>query len=314
MDPLSNEAISGIAGAILGSAASFAFGAAKDYCDTRNSQATVIRRTQFSIIRQTNELRDILRSMEHARHIKNRHRYIQLMPKLGILHQIKAEELDFLVEGGHLSAQDLLDLDLANAAYINARYVNDIRNKIFGAMQAKAMPQSIDGKKVTAYYGVLDDLNVADATDNLFDCIDDAIVKCDTGIKTLLKAGRAWRASSDTKFYDFSSKPLAEDEWGRLSKARIDFRHVSQEMNNGGCCIINAQVLRQFAPQISGPAINVIIDGKANACIIPKLSYADATEIAQRIGVTHYYWVYMGILSLIDPSHSRPSVKCQEAA
>jgi hypothetical protein len=313
MDIISNEMLIGIAGAILGSAASFAFGVAKEYHDTRNARATAIRRTQFSILRQTNELRDILRNMEHARHIKERHRFIQLIPKLGILHQIKAEELDFLVEEGHLSAQDLQNLDLANAAYLNARYVNDLRNRAFSSMQANTKPQIINGNTVTGICSALDDLNVADATNNLFDCIDDAIVKCDASIKRLLIAGRAWRALSDTKFYDFSSKTVPQKEWQRLSKAKIDFRFISQEMNESGCCFLDAEVLRQFAPQITGLTISVVVDGKANLCLIPQLSYADATEIAQRIGATHYYWVYKGILSLIDPSHSRPSVKCQEA-
>ena len=312
MDTFSNETWVGIAGAILGSAASFAFGAAKEYYDTRNARATAIRRTQFSILRQTNELRDILRNMEHARHIKDRHRFIQLIPKLGILHQIKVEELDFLVEEGHLSAQDLQDLDLANAAYLNARFVNDLRNRAFSSMQANTKPQLVNGNLVTGLCSVLDDLNVADVTNNLFDCIDDAIVKCDKGIKMLLKAGREWRALSDTKFYDFSSKPIAQDEWERLSNAKIDTRHITQEMNERGCCIFAAWPLQRLSPQITGLAINVVVDGKANACVIPQLSYAEATEIGQRLGVTHYYWFYKGNLSLIDPSHSRPSVKCQE--
>lgn len=314
MDTFSNETWVGITGAILGSAASFAFGVAKEYYDTRNARATAIRRTQFSILRQTNELRDILRNMEHARHIKDRHRFIQLIPKLGILHQIKVEELDFLVEEGHLSAQDLQELDLANAAYLNARFVNDLRNRAFSSMQANTKPQLVNGKLVTGLCNVLDDLNVADATNNLFDCIDDAIVKCDKGIKTLLKAGREWRALSDTKFYDFSSKPIAQDEWERLSNAKIDSHHITQEMNERGCCIFDAGSLQRLSPQITGLAISVVVDGKANACVIPQISYADATEIAQRLGVTHYYWFYKGRLSLIDPSHSRPSVKCQEEA
>jgi hypothetical protein len=314
MDTFSNETLVGIAGAILGSAASFAFGAVKECYDTRNARATAIRRTQFSILRQTNELRDILRNMEHARHVKDRHRFIQLIPKLGILHQIKVEELDFLVEEGHLSAQDLQELDLANAAYLNTRFVNDLRNRAFSSMQANTKPQMVNGNHVTGICNVLDDLNVADATNNLFDCIDDAIVKCDKSIKTLLKAGREWRALSDTKFYDFSSKPVAKNEWERLSNAKIDFRHISHEMSERGCCILDARLLRQLSPQITGLAISVVVDGKANACVIPQISYANAIEIAQRLGATHYYWFYKGILSLIDPSHSRPSVKCQEAA
>ncbi len=312
MDTFSNETWVGIAGAILGSAASFAFGAAKEYYDTRNARATAIRRTQFSILRQTNELRDILRNMEHARHIKDRHRFIQLIPKLGILHQIKVEELDFLVEEGHLSAQDLQDLDLANAAYLNARFVNDLRNRAFSSMQANTKPQMVNGNLVTGLCSVLEDLKVADATNNLFDCIDDAIVKFDKGIKTLLKAGREWRALSDTKFYDFSSKPIAQDEWERLSNAKIDARHITQEMNERGCCIFAAWSIQRLSPQITGLAINVVVDCKANACVIPQISYAEATEIGQQLGVTHYYWFYKGKLCLIDTSHSRPSVKCQE--
>lgn len=313
MDLLSNESISGITGAILGSAASFIFGAAKEYHDTYNARATAIRRAQFSILRQTNELRDILIKIEHARHIKDRHRFIQVVPKLGILNQIKAEELDFLVESNNLSAEDLQGLDLANEAYLNARHVNDLRNRTLSAMQANMKQEAVDGLIVTGKCSVLDDNIVAHTTDNLFECLDDAITKCDYSIKRLLKAGREWRVFSETKFYDFSSTPIADEEWRRLSNSRIDFSHLSLNKTKSGCCIFDARELRASNHQSTGAAINVIVNGKSQMGVMIEADYIEANQIAQRSNVSHYYWVYKGVLSLTEPSLTRPSVKCQES-
>lgn len=316
MEPLSNEAISGIVGAICGSAASFVFGALKEYHDNRNKCANAIRRTQFTIVRQTNELRDIRQKMEHMRHAENRHLLIQLIPKLGVLNQVRPEEIDFLVDEGHLSAQELQEIDTANSAYANSRYVNDLRNQIFGNFQQHFAHCKINDRKVTGVGSTLEDLKVKDITDNLFICLDDAISKCDGSIKVLLRAARSWRITSDTKFYALSTNPLNDAEWQRLSEARVDFKQIEKTPVDEGYCILETKSLNLSNNTGSHQRITVIIQGKASIGIVIKFKIIDAVEAtaaAHKLGLSHYYWIHQGTLSLIDSSHTRPSVRCQIA-
>jgi hypothetical protein len=254
--------------------------------------------------------------MEHMRHAQNRHLLIQLIPKLGILHQVRPEEIDFLVDDGHLSAQELQDIDTANSAYANTRFVNDLRNQILGNFQQNFAHYKINDCKVTGFGSPLDDLKVKDVTDNLFICLDDAIIKCDESIKVLLKVARSWRIFSDTKFYDLSANPLKDADWQRLSEAKIDFKQIEKTPVEEGYCIFESKSL-ELPNNLGAPQrIALIIQGKASIGIVIKLKIVDAVEAtaaAHKLGLSHYYWAHQGTLSLIDPSHTRPSVRCQLA-
>ena len=167
MGIISAEFINGVIGAIVGAIAAFALGLGREFYKEHKERTQIVRRTQFILIRQRNELKMLIQYMDCVRYLKDRHRKIPRTPLPEQLSQFKAEELDFLLGPRYISAQELVSLDLSNAAYVNVRFVNEMRNDEAQKLQETAVVYSQANQLLAGKLDPVIDARLAKLTEGL---------------------------------------------------------------------------------------------------------------------------------------------------
>lgn len=321
---MSPELISGIVGAVVGAIAGFGLGLGREIYKEHKSQTQLIRRAQFTLMRQRNELKMLIQYMDGVRHLKDRHRKIPRTPLPDQLSQFKAEELDFLLEPGFISAQELVDLDLCNAAYVNARFVNEMRNELVQNVQSTATIQHHLGQVITGQFNPLLDAQAAKLTDGLYMSLDDAIARCFASWDVLSKASKAIKVMLDEKCFEDVTPAISDPDWKSMQKVTVNTKQPLLRPFEGSRMIIfedkadrtTARKLDKAEQWLSANGrpverVCIVIGGRTHSAVISELGMHDASELVRSCGLVAYYWLQEDVLSLVDPWHSRPSAKCQ---
>lgn len=321
---MSPELISGVIGAVVGAIAGFGLGLGREMYKEHKSQTQLIRRAQFTLMRQRNELKMLIQYMDGVRHLKDRHRKIPRTPFPDQLSQFKAEELDFLLEPGFISAQELVNLDLSNAAYVNARFVNEMRNELVQNVQSTATIQRHADQVITGQFNSLLDAQAAKLTDGLYMSLDDAIARCFASWDVLSKASKAIKMIPGEKCFEDVTPVISDLDWKTMRTVSVSSRQPQLKPLEGSRIFIFEDKADRTAAQQLDKAeqwlaangrpverVCIVIGGRTHSAVISELGMHDASELVRSCGLVAYYWLQEDVLSLVDPWHSRPSAKCE---
>ena len=321
---MSPELISGIVGAVVGAIAGFGLGLGREMYKEHKSHTQLLRRTQFTLMRQRNELKMLIQYMDGVRHLKDRHHKIPRTPLPEQLSQFKAEELDFLLEPGFISAQELVNLDLSNAAYVNARFVNEMRNELVQNLQETATIQRHVDQVITGKFNTVLDAQAAKLTDGLFMSLDDAIARCFASWDVLSKASKSLKVMPDEKCFEDVTPAIRDSDWKSMQKVRVNSKQPLLKPFEGSRIFIfedkaDRTAARELDKAEQWLAANgrqvervcIVIGGRTHSAAISELGMHDASELVRSCGLVAYYWLQEDVLSLVDPWHSRPSAKCE---
>ncbi len=321
---MSPELLSGIVGAVVGAIAGFGLGLGREMYKEHKSHTQLLRRIQFTLMRQRNELKMLIQYMDGVRHLKDRHRKIPRTPLPEQLSQFKAEELDFLLEPGFISAQELVNLDLSNAAYVNARFVNEMRNELVQNLQETATIQRHVDQVITGKFNTVLDVQAAKLTDGLFMSLDDAIARCFSSWDVLSKASKAMKIMPGEKCFEDVTPIISDLDWKTMCTVSISSKQPQLRPFGGTQIIVfedkaNRAAARRLEKAERWLAENgrpservcVVIGGRTHSAVASELSMHDASELVRGCGLMAYYWLQEDVVSLVDPWHSRPSAKCQ---
>jgi hypothetical protein len=324
MESISSEALSGIIGALVGSISAFALGAGREAFKDYKDRLQLVRRSQFTLIRQRNELKMLVQYMDTVRHLKDRHRKIPRTPLAGQLNQLKAEELDFLLVHGDVSAQELVALDLSKAAYVNVRFVNEMRNEAVQKLHETAKLRAFNGQHMIGEFDQVSYALAAQLTDGLYQALDDAIEKCHASWELLSKANNALIKVPGEKCFEDKTPKISDSDWCAMQTVRISIKDPSLRPFGGSRIIMFEDKADRLAALKVEKAerwllahgrlvtrLCLVIAGRTQSAIYSELSMHDASELARVCGLMAYYWVQEDVVSLVDPWHSRPSAKCQ---
>jgi hypothetical protein len=324
MESISSELLSGVIGALVGSISGFALGAGREAFKEYKDRLQMVRRSQFTLIRQRNELKMLVQYLDAVRHLKDRHRKIPRTPMAGQLNQLKAEELDFLLQYGDVGAQELVALDLSNAAYVNVRFVNEMRNDAVLNLHEGAKIRALKGQHMFGDFDQLGDAQAAQLTDGLYQIIDDAIEKCHASWDLLSKANKALIKVPGEKCFEDITPRISDSDWRAMQVVRINIKDPLMKPFGGSRVVmfedkadrlaaIKVDKAERWLLANGRPAVRacLVITGRTQSAIYSELSMHDASELNRACGLMAYYWLQEDVVSLIDPWHSRPSAKCE---
>lgn len=313
----------GITGAMIGAIAAFTLSFTQDLYKTYCQRSLIIRRTQFALVRQRNELKMLVQNMDGVRHLNQRANKVPQMPLHGQLSQFRAEELDFLLEEEHLTAQQLVAIDLANSAYVNVRFVNDLRNALVRKLFDGARVHRVTDQNVSADFNPVDVSQVAKLTDDLYANVDDALGKCLSAMKMLSDAGLASKVLPGDKYFIDITPTLADLDWEfmqdvviystkpdlrQLGDARAVFFEICPERSSAHKLARVEQEL--FRRGINVARLHLTIGKRMCSALITDMGLSAASELMRIVGLGAYYWIQEDVLNLIDPWHARPSARC----
>ncbi len=324
MESISSEVLSGIIGALVGSISAFALGAGREAFKEYKDRLQLVRRSQFTLIRQRNELKMLIQYLDAVRHLKDRHHKIPRTPLPEQLSRLHVEELDFLLEHGDVSAQELVDLDLSNAAYVNVRFVNELRNEAVQKLHETAKFRVLHGQHMVAEFDQVGVAQAAQLTEGLYLALDDAIEKCHASWELLAKANKSLNKVPGEKCFEDITPKISDSDWSAMQTVRININDpLLKPLGVSRIIMFEDKADRLAALKVEkaerwllahGRLVTrlcLVIAGRTQSAIYSELSMHDASELARACGLMAYYWVQEDVVSLVDPWHSRPSAKCQ---
>lgn len=324
MEAISSELLSGIIGALVGSISGFALGVGREAFKEYKDRLQLVRRSQFALIRQRNELKMLVQYMDGLRHLKDRQHKIPRMPLPDQLSQLHAEELDFLLEHGDVSAQELVALDLSNAAYVNVRFVNQMRNEAVQKLHETAKHRALNGQYMVAEFDQVGSVLAEQLTDSLYLALDDAIEKCHASWEMLSKANKALIKVPGEKCFEDITPRISDSDWRVMQTVLINIKDPSLKPFGGTRVLmfedkadrlaaLKVEKAERWIIARGGSATRacLTVAGRTQTAILSELSMHDASELTRACGLMAFYWLQEDIVSLIDPWHSRPSAKCE---